>query len=111
MLLAALNAARLPTITKKSAPVNGYKFFDTKLNHENKLFNKIANIVQNSQDKFDFNPEDIWKALKIAKTSGYFQLESIYPQTVKREAFRKYLQKTYGIFHMLVDPTFFTPLE
>ena len=52
---------------------DGYRFFDTKLNHENKLFNKMANLVQNAQEKFDINPEDIWNALKIAKTSGYFQ--------------------------------------
>ena len=82
---------------------DGYKFFDTKLNHENKLFNKIANIVQNSQDKFDFNPEDTWKALKIAKTTGYFDLADIYPKTV----IGKYI-KYETVYEYIYDTLFMT---
>ena len=41
---------------------DGYKFFDTKLNHENKLFNKIANIVQIQRGYMESfkNSKDIW---------------------------------------------------
>ena len=37
--------------------------------------------------------------------------KTIQPFYYIREAFKKYLQKTYEIFHMLVDPDIFFPLK